>query len=303
MSRSHIIDISSSPTRLSVSLDCLVIECKDSPEKRLPLFDIAVIIVSHPQVTYTQAVLSLLAETGGVFITCSPSRMPNGMLLPLAANSTQTERFAAQTQAPKPLRKRLWQQITRSKIESQAAALEHVRGSDGGLRQLKSKVRSGDPSNIEAQAARRYWQRLFRDRKFKRQFTAYDENQFLNYGYAVLRAIVARAICASGLHPTIGLHHHNRYNAFCLADDLMEPLRPLVDVVVVRLAEQLQGDDDLSSTCKNRIVSALTAKQKLSGEERDVFDLATRMSSSLAQVFSGERTELDLPQLMFQKAT
>ncbi len=303
MTRSHIIDIASSPTRLSVALDCLVIKCRDAPEKRLPISDIAVVIVSHPQVTYTQAVLSILAENGGVFITCGPSRMPNGMLLPLAANSTQTERFAAQTQAPKPLRKRLWQQITRSKIESQAAALEHVHGSDGGLRLLKSKVRSGDPSNVEAQAARRYWQRLFCDRKFKRNLSADDENQFLNYGYAVLRAIVARAICASGLHPTIGLHHHNRYNAFCLADDLMEPMRPLVDVAVVQLGEQLRTGDHLTSTGKNHIIRAITSKQKLAGEERDPFDLASRISSSLAQVYSGERDELELPQLSFPRFT
>jgi CRISPR-associated protein Cas1 len=303
MTRSHIIDIASSPTRLSVSLDCLVIACQDSPQKRLQLSDLAVLIVSHPQVTYTQAVLSQLAENGGVFVTCSSSRMPNGMLLPLAANSTQTERFVAQTQAPKPLRKRLWQQITRCKIESQARALEYVHGSDSGLRQLKSKVRSGDPSNVEAQAARRYWQRLFGEKNFKRQFTAQDENQFLNYGYAVLRAIVARAICASGLHPTIGLHHHNRYNAFCLADDLMEPLRPLVDIAVVRLGSQLEVGNDLTSTYKKRIITAITAKQKIASEERDLFDLASRMSSSLAQVFSGERSEIELPQLTFEGIT
>lgn len=263
--------------------------------------DIAVVIVSHPQVTYTQKVLSLLAESGGVFISCGPNRMPNGMLLPLAANGTQAERFAAQTAASRPLCKRLWRQITRCKIESQASALEHVRGDDAGLRQLKSKVRAGDPTNVEAQAAKRYWKRLFAEQSFRRDFDAADENQFLNYGYAVLRAIVARSICAAGLHPTIGLHHHNRYNAFCLADDLMEPLRPMVDVIVYHLTRRISQTEELDPARKRLIVDAITAKQSMAGESRSVFDISSRMASSLAQVFVGERIEMDLPKLTFSE--
>ncbi len=271
----------------------------DQPHKRIAMSDIAVVIVSHPQVTYTQAVLSLLAEAGAVFISCGPSRMPNGMLVPLAAHGTQTERFAAQSQAPKPLCKRLWKQVTRCKIESQATALQYIRGDDGGLRKLKSKVRSGDPTNVEAQAARRYWRKLFAEGTFRRDVDAADENQFLNYGYAVLRAIVARSICAAGLHPTIGLHHHNRYNAFCLADDLMEPLRPIVDVAAYHLTRNAKNTAELSPEQKQQLVHAITSKQEFSGEQRGVFDVASRMASSLAQVFVGEQIDLDLPTLTF----
>jgi CRISPR-associated protein Cas1 len=225
--------------------------------------------------------------------------MPNGMLLPLAANGTQTERFAAQTRASKPTCKRLWQQVTRCKIDAQAAALEFVRGEDCGLRKLKAKVKSGDTTNVEAQAARRYWSRLFSARRFKRDFDAADENQFLNYGYAVVRAIVARAICASGLHPTIGLHHHNRYNAFCLADDLMEPLRPIVDVATYQLISREGAIDALLPSHKRQLIEAIAAKQHFGKEERSVFDIASRMSASLSQVFAGERVTLELPTLAF----
>ncbi len=298
MSRNHIIDISEQPARLSMSDKCLTISCGKESAKKIPIGDVAVVVVSHPQVSYTQAVLSELASAGGVFITCDEKRLPNGMLVPLRANTVQTERFAAQAALGLPPRKRLWQQIVRKKIESQAIALETIQTSDFGLRALIPLVKSGDPTNVEARAARRYWSRLIDRDGFKRRVDDLDENQYLNYGYAVLRSIIARAICAAGLHPSIGLHHHNRYNAYCLADDLMEPLRPLVDYYVL---ETLVANDinELTSEGKNTLVAALLKRQLLGGQMRTLFDIASITTSSLAQVVSGECRTLDLPTLQF----
>lgn len=263
--------------------------------------DIAVMIVSHPRVTYSQAVLSGLMDAGGAFITCSANRLPNGLLLPLAGNGTQTERFAAQSAASLPICKRLWKQIVRCKIASQANALVATHGDDAGLPALIPLVKSGDPSNVEARAARRYWARLFQYRKFRRDFDADDENALLNYGYAVLRAIVGRAVCGAGLHPTIGLHHHNKYNPFCLADDLMEPFRPMVDLAVYR-ATLSNSNLDLTPDTKRKLVDCLCGKFGIGGEQRTVFDLSSQMTASLAEVFLARRGDLYLPPLDFCRA-
>jgi CRISPR-associated protein Cas1 len=204
----RIIDISDEPARLSVRLKQLVIERGDEPIT-VPLEELAVIVVSHPAVTYTHAVLSGICAAGGAFIICDDKHLPTGMLLPLQANFVQTERFAAQAQATLPMKKQLWKQIVKSKVQSQAGLLRKLRGEDLGLNRLAGKVRSGDTANIEAQASRRYWTALF-GTEFIRDYEAEDQNRLLNYGYAVLRALTARAICASGLHPSLGVHHHNR---------------------------------------------------------------------------------------------
>ncbi|MCE5268629.1 MAG: type II CRISPR-associated endonuclease Cas1 [Planctomycetaceae bacterium] len=198
----RILDFSEAPARLRVRVAQLVVLREDRPEVSVPLADLAVVVVAHPQVTYTQAVLSGLAEAGGVFVACDGHNLPVGMLLPLAAHFAQAERFAAQARAPLPVRKRLWRQIVRAKIEAQAALLVELRGMDFGLKALVSHVHSGDPSNVEARAARRYWPQVFADLDFRRHRENEDQNILLNYGYAVLRAIVARAICTAGLHPS-----------------------------------------------------------------------------------------------------
>ncbi len=268
---------------------------KTCPNVSLSLADLAVVIAAHPQVTFTQAVLSGLAAAGGVFVACDGRNLPVGMLLPLAGHFAQAERFAAQARAPLPMRKRLWRQIVCAKIKAQASLLMELQGDDNGIAVLARHVRSGDPSNLEARAARRYWPRLFADLNFRRHRENEDQNILLNYGYAVLRAIVARAICAAGLHPSLGIHHHNRYNAFCLADDLMEPYRPTVDRSV---AEYMRTHDqvcELEPAAKQHIISDLTVRYVVDGEQRTLFDTAARMASSLADVFLGSRGELELP--------
>lgn len=291
----RILDLSESPAKLCVRDANLVVEPKEKPATRMPLVDVAVLVVSHPQVHYTHAVLAGIASAGGVFITCDGKHLPIGMLLPLAAHFTQVERFGAQAAVSLPTRKRLWRQIVKAKIAAQARLLSELRGDDAGLSQLVSQVRSGDPDNLEAQAARRYWRRLFDDPQFRRDHALDDGNALLNYGYTVLRALVARAICAAGLHPSLGVHHHNRYATYPLADDLMEPLRPLVDRTTIELLAEHGVDCQLTPAVKRALITTLLGKVSLAGEQRTLFDAATRMASSLAEIYLGEGKELGLP--------
>ncbi|MFH0937841.1 MAG: type II CRISPR-associated endonuclease Cas1 [Planctomycetota bacterium] len=165
------------------------------------------------------------------------------------------------------------------------------------LLDLREQVHSGDPQNIEAQAARRYWLALFGE-NFRRDRDADDQNRLLNYGYAILRATVARAICAAGLHPSLGLHHHNRYDTFCLASDLMEPFRPLVDNVVVQYIRQHGSNAPLDKAAKAALLAPITARYTADGESRTLFDLLARVASSLTDVYMEEGKELYLPELL-----
>jgi CRISP-associated protein Cas1 len=292
----RILDFSESPARLRVRLEQLVVDRQDQPEVSVPLADIAVVVVAHPQISYTQAVLAGVAGAGGVFVSCNRNLLPVGMMFPLAAHFAQAERFAAQARAPLPLRKRLWRQLVRAKIKAQADTLNRLHGTDRGLMRLIRHVRSGDPANVEARAARRYWPQLFSDLNFRRHRENEDQNLLLNYGYAVLRAIVARAICAVGLHPSLGLHHHNRYNAFGLADDLMEPFRPTVDRAVAEYCSEGKEFDTLTTAAKQNIISELTGRYIVNGEQRTLFDVVTTVAGSLADVYLGNADKLQLPE-------
>lgn len=291
----RILDFSTAPARLKVRYRQLVVDRPEQPPASIPLAELAVIVVAHPQVTYTQAVLSGLAEAGGAFVACNRQHLPVGMFLPLAGHFCQTQRFATQAAAKRPLCKRLWKQIVQTKILAQAACLQSLYGTDGGLRALVPLVRSGDPANVEARAARRYWGQLFAEIEFRRHRDNEDENLLLNYGYAVLRAIVARAVCAAGLHPSLGVHHHNRYNAFCLADDLMEPFRPTVDQAVVEYVAANDAVYRLEAAAKQHLIEAITGRWRLNDGQRTIFDVASRLAGSLADCYLGGRQSLLLP--------
>lgn len=294
---SRIIDLSEEPASLSVRYEQLLIKHGDR-EDSVPLEDIAALIVAHPAVCFTQAVLSGLIENGGIFIICNERRLPSGMLLPLEAHSTQTERITAQITASVPLQKQLWAQLVAAKLKAQAALLTEKTGNDWGIGHLSLKVRSGDPSNIEAQASRRYWQALFGD-TFRRIPGAEDNvNSLLNYGYAVLRGIIARGICGSGLHPSLGIHHHNKYNPFCLADDLMEPFRPLVDCAVFEILKERGEDTPLDKVSKAALIEKVALRRfELKGEERTIFQIASRLAASLASIYLGKGRNLKLPEI------
>jgi CRISPR-associated protein Cas1 len=262
-----------------------------------------------------------------MFIVSNEKHLPTAMMLPLSTHSTQTERFARQAAVSVPTRKRAWQQIVQAKLRAQAGLLEELRGKDWGIGLMAGKVRSGDPDNLEAQAARIYWQALFGKegtdapgQAFRRDPEGEGINLHLNYGYAVLRAIVARALCASGLHPSLGVHHHNRYDTFCLADDLMEPFRPLVDRVVSRIhltfasANAESANDvpaaapapvgthaptvQLNQNSKKAILEGLLVRYSAEGESRTLFDWASRSASSLTALIEGQDIRLSFPELV-----
>lgn len=291
----RVLDFSEAAARLSLRHEQLVVRTEDRENTTVPLAEIAAMILASPRLTATQPLLAGVMRHGGAVIVCDESLCPAGMMLPLNANATQTQRMLAQVRAPVPMGKRVWKQIVQYKIRSQAVALATAGRPDVGLFELAKRVRSGDPTNVEAHASQRYWPLIFDDPQFRRRRDASDQNRLLNYGYAVLRAAVGRAICAAGLHPSIGVHHHGRNNPWCLADDLMEPYRPLVDSAVVELVGQDGSDCPLDKSSKPRLVAVLTDRLTSQGESRSVFEWISRTASSLAHVFLGESDRVFYP--------
>ncbi len=214
---------------------------KKEAQTTIPIEDIGVMVLDHKQITITHGLMEALLANNAAVITCDSSRMPVGLLLPLSGNTLQSERFNAQLEASLPLRKQLWQQTIQCKIENQAHVLKTMRGEVvKNMLVWAGDVKSGDSDNLEARAAAYYWKNMFpATPNFTRGREGVPPNNLLNYGYAILRAIVARALVGSGLLPTFGIHHHNRYNAYCLADDIMEPYRPFVDKLVVEIVDGL----------------------------------------------------------------
>ena len=295
----RILDFSQNFSRLRVKLKQLVIQNEFHPTS-VPLEDIAVVLVSHPQVTFSQAVLEGLAEHGAVLIACNRKSLPVGMYLPLVGHHLVTKRLQIQISATLPLQKRAWQQIVKAKISAQASVLRTCFSNDFGLEMMSREVKSGDPKNLEAHAAKRYWSKLFGHIDFRRRPDGDDPvNMRLNFGYGVLRGIVARAICASGFHPSIGLHHHNQYNNYCLADDLMEPFRPMIDHVVytMSLQEGFSGEP-LRPDDKSSLIAPILGRFQMADELCTLFECLSRMVHSLVRFFSKEITALEIPFLL-----
>lgn len=259
---------------------------------QIPLDDIAAVIANAHGLSYTNNLLVALAERGVPFVLCGANHNAVGMLLSIDGNYQQAKRFDVQIDASRPTSKRLWADIVRSKLQQQAAALEAAGAPSVPLSSLAAKVRSGDLDNMEAQGARRYWGLLFGD-DFRRNQDADGLNAMLNYGYTVLRAATARAVVAAGLHPTIGLHHSNEGNAMRLVDDLMEPFRPVIDLKVWQLRRE--GEHHVTPDTKRALVRTLYDDMQTAAGATPVMVCAQRLSTSLAQVFLGERDKLDLP--------
>ena len=229
----RILDISTDGFYLSVKRQQLVLQQENVIIATVPIEDLAAIILDNPQIVITQACLNVLLAHNVSVISSDEKHLPLGSFMQLNNHSTQSERMSMQSQLKLTVRKRLWQQLIKQKIELQAKVLEQLGRPDIGLQRLAKKVRSGDPDNIEAQAARRYWSKLFDNVSFRRNRELNDYNIFLNYTYIIARALIARNLAAVGLHPSLGIHHHNKYNNFCLADDLLEPYRPIIDKYIV----------------------------------------------------------------------
>lgn len=263
----------------------------------VPVPEVSCLVLAHPRITLTHPVVAGVCGAGGLILFMDSNHRPVAWAVPVGRHSTLAERFRWQAEASRPLRKRLWQMIVRAKIAAQARTLREVRGDSYGLEGLIGLVRSGDSGNVEARAAQRYWPLVFGDTKFRRRREADDQNRFLNYGYVVLRAAVARAICATGLHPGLGIHHGNRYDEMPLADDLLEPFRPLVDRRVAEIVSEHGASAPLSGPIRGRILSLLLERHEAEGELRTPFDLLTGMTGSLVRSFQSGSPLLEIPAL------
>lgn len=226
--------------------------------------DIGVVILDHKQITITHGLMEALLANNTAMITCDSSRMPIGLMLPLSGNTTQSERFQAQIAASLPLKKQLWQQTIQAKIENQANVLSTTRKTVvKNMLKWVNDVKSGDSNNLEGRAAAYYWANIFPMLpNFRRGREGEPPNNLLNYGYAILRAVVARSLVGSGLLPALGIHHHNRYNAYCLADDIMEPYRPFVDKLVVEIFDEAYNKQTTKTSNYKQEVKLLAAKPK-----------------------------------------
>ena len=274
---------------------------KKQSEITKPIEDIGVVVLDNRRITITQGLLEALLENNCAVITCDSHSLPVGLMLPLYGNSTQNERFRYQLDASQPLRKQLWQQTIKAKIENQAAVLSACSGVPiKNMKRWADDVRSGDPDNVEGHAAAYYWRYFFNNITGLENFTRNREgmapNNLLNYGYAILRAGVARALVTSGLLPTLGIHHHNRYNAYCLADDIMEPYRPYVDELVFAIVKE-QGVDNLqlTTTLKAQLLSIPTLDVVIGGKRSPLMVAATQTTASLYKCFSGELRRIAYP--------
>ncbi len=259
--------------------------------------DIGVVVLEDRQITITNAALDALLANNCAVITCDEKHMPSGMMLPLSGNTTQSERFQLQIEASLPLRKQLWQQTIQAKIHNQAAVLKHCLNAEiGNMRVWERDVKSGDSDNLEGRAAAYYWKMLFPEiDSFTRGRDEDCPNNLLNYGYAILRGVVARALVSSGLLPTLGIHHHNRYNAYCLADDVMEPYRPYVDTLVLQILHSGADCSQLTTDLKRRLLSIPVMEVLIDGQRRPLMVAASQTTASLFRCFSGEQRKVSYP--------
>ena len=271
---------------------------KQQSEVTKPIEDIGIVVLDHKQITITSGVLEALLENNCAVITCDSKSMPVGLMLPLYGNSTQNERFRMQLDASLPLKKQLWQQTMKAKIENQASVLYTCKKEE--VKRMKvwaNDVKSGDPDNLEARAAAYYWKCMFSDIEgFTREREGIPPNNLLNYGYAILRAIVARALVTSGLLPTLGIHHHNRYNAYCLADDIMEPYRPYVDELVYSIVKGYENYDELTKELKTILLNIPTLEVIINGKRSPLMVAVAQTTASLYKCFTGELRRIIYPE-------
>ena len=270
---------------------------KSEATKTIPIEDIGVVVLDNKRITITQGVLEALLENNCAVITCNDSHLPVGMHLPLVGNTTQTERMRYQIEASLPLKKQLWQQTISAKIQNQALVLRQMRGTEvRNMLKWASEVKSGDSENLEARAAVYYWQNAFpMIENFTRSREGVSPNNLLNYGYAILRAIVARALVSSGLLTTLGIHHRNKYNAYCLADDIMEPYRPYVDRLVMQLYDKYPNCEELTKELKAELLQIPVLDVVISGKKSPLMIAVSTTTSSLQKCYSGELRKIVYP--------
>lgn len=271
---------------------------KREAERTIPIEDIGVVVLDNKRITVTTGVMEALLENNCAVITCDSRSMPVGLMLPLYGNTTQSERFRQQIDASLPLKKQLWQQTVRQKILNQAKVLNKNTGCEvRNMLVWANDVKSGDSDNLEARAATYYWKNLFPSHPdFIRGREEEAPNNLLNYGYAILRACVARGLVGSGLLPTLGIHHHNRYNAYCLADDIMEPYRPFVDDWVIHVMQQFEDYTELTRDIKAELLQVPALDVTIEGRRSPLMVAVGQTTASLARCFNGEARKIAYPE-------
>lgn len=270
-------------------------------ELTFPIEDLGMIILDHQQITITHALIAELVSNNVSIVTCDATHHPTGLLLALHSNTLQSERYKDQIEASEPLKKQLWAQIVKQKIINQANSLKkiHSNTNTGYLLKLSEDVKSGDSSNREAVAASVYWSNFFPNiENFIRHREGIPPNNLLNYGYAILRATMARCIVEAGLLPTLGIHHHNRYNAYCLADDLMEPYRPFVDIIVYDITLKHSNISDLTKDIKFEILNINYVDCKIDNATSPLQIACQKTARSLQKCFEGTARKLILPEII-----
>ncbi len=272
---------------------------KQDAERTIPIEDIGVVVLDNRRITITTGAMEALLGNNCAIITCDSTNLPVGLMLPLSGNTTQSERFRNQIDASLPLKKQLWQQTIRQKILNQATVLNKNTGAIVKNMQVwANEVKSGDPDNLEARAAAYYWRNIFPSLpNFVRGREGDPPNNLLNYGYAILRACVARGLVGSGLLPTLGIHHHNRYNAYCLADDIMEPYRPFVDDLVINIMQEYPDYSELTQSIKTALLMIPSLDVMLDGKRSPLMIAVGQTTASLAKCFNGELRKIAYPEL------
>lgn len=285
----------SNPYHLSLKNRQLVVSEKAGmPLKTAPIEDIGFVVLDNPQISFTMKLVEELNENNVAVVFCDSKHLPSSMLLPLDANHIQNELFRAQIRTSEPLKKNLWKQTVETKIKNQARLLEKLGKNGSQLKTLAKTVKSDDSDNREGFATRIYWNALF-GKDFIRDRYGNPPNMYLNYGYIILRSAVARALSGSGLLATLGIHHRNRYNAFCLADDIMEPYRPWVDEIVLKIDKEWPGQLMLEKEQKAELLQLMTADVKIGENKRPLMVALSQTTASLARCFSGESRKISYP--------
>lgn len=288
------------PAYLRTTNEQMVFESSETGETRqVPIEDIGVLVMDNQQITITQALVAKLLANNVALITCDHTHHPTGLLLNLDGHTLQSARFAAQVEASAPLKKQLWQQTVSAKINNQAAMLEWQRVPVNNMKNWAKEVKSGDPENHEGTAAAYYWKHIFTHTavgpNFKREREGLPPNNMLNYSYAIIRAVIARSLVASGLLPTLGIFHRNQYNAYCLADDIMEPYRPFADKVVWDLVRMNGQYLELSPAMKKALLNIPAMDVKIRDEKSPLLVAVQKTTASLAKCFEGKQRKIDYP--------
>lgn len=282
------------PGKLSIKNSQLLIEQDGTIAGNIPVEDIGVLIIDNPAILYTHTCLTKLLENNAAVIICGPNHHPAGLLLPLDSNSVQSERFRFQIEASLPLKKQLWKQTIQAKVLNQAGLLKITGRENRRLTNIVKNIKTGDASNVEAQAARYYWPELF-GKDFRRERYGKPPNNLLNYGYMVLRAAVARSLVSTGLLPTLSIHHKNKYNAFGLADDIMEPYRVYVDKAVHDIKKSFVDCSVMTKDIKKKLLEILVCDVELKKKKHPLLVGLSHSTASLYRCFAKEQKEIDYP--------